>query len=88
MQDTQPNENINSIVSLSQMTLLCLPFVTMFTILKAEVAGLLLAPGFFAHTDTVPSLYSGSPVKDTLVTGCSAVVELLNSMLAVVALMM
>ena len=70
---------------INSLTLLCLPFVTMFTILKAEVAGLLLAPRLFPHTDTVPSLYCG---RSVMVMRCSTVVKLLNSMLVVVALMM
>ena len=66
-------------------TVVCLPFVTMFTILKAEAAGLLLAPGFCAHTDTVPALYCGSPVRTVMVMGCSTNVEILNSMPVMVA---
>ena len=48
----------------------------MFTILNVEMTGLLSAPGFFAHTDTVPALYWGSPVMDTVVIGCLSDVEL------------
>ena len=60
----------------------------MFTILKVEVAGLLLAPGFFAQTDTVPSLYCGSPVRFAMVMGCATDLEILNSMPVMVTLIM
>ena len=55
--------------------LLCLPFVKMLTILNLEITGLLIAPGFFAHTDTVPELYWGSPLMGTEVMGCLTDVE-------------
>ena len=46
-----------------------LPFVTMLTILKLKMTGLLKVPGFFAQTDTVPALYWGSPLMGTDVMG-------------------
>ena len=42
----------------------------MLIILNLEIKGLLKAPGFFAHTDTVPELYWGSPLMGTEVMGC------------------
>ena len=54
-----------------------IPFVTMFIILNLKTTGLLSAPGFFTHTDTVPELYWGSPLMGTEVMGCLADVELL-----------
>ena len=52
----------------------------MLTILNLETTSLLIAPGFFAHTDTVPELYWGSPLMGTEVMGCLMDVELANSM--------
>ena len=52
-----------------------IPFVTMFIILNPKTTGLLLVPGFFAHTDTVPELYWGSPLMGTEVMGCLTDVE-------------
>ena len=47
----------------------------MFTILNFNLTGLLKAPGFLAHTDTVPELYWGSPLMGTEVMGCLTDVE-------------
>ena len=58
----------------------------MLTILNLETTGLLSAPGFFTHTDTVPELYWGSPLMGTEVMGCITDVELANSMPVVVVL--
>ena len=52
-----------------------LPFVTMLTILNLKTSGLLSAPGFLAHTDTVPALYWGSPLMGTKVMECLTEVE-------------
>ena len=52
-----------------------IPFVTMFIILNLKTTGLLKAPGFFAHTDTVPALSWGSPLMGTEVMGCLTDVE-------------
>ena len=59
-----------------------LPFVTMLTILNLKTTGLLSAPGFFTHTDTVPELYWGSPLMGTEVMGCLTDVELHNPCLS------
>ena len=58
----------------------------MLTILNLEITGLLKAPGFFAHTDTVPALYCASPLMGTEVIGCLTDVELAKSMLVAVVL--
>ena len=55
--------------------MICLPFVTIFTILNFNLTGLLSAPGFFTHTDTVPELYWGSSLMGTEVMGCLTKVE-------------
>ena len=47
----------------------------MLTILNLEITGLLIAPGFFAQTDTVPELYWGSPLMGNEVMGCLTEVE-------------
>ena len=60
----------------------------MLTILNLKMTGLLSAPGFFAHTDTVPELYWGSPLMGTEVMGCLTDVELAKSMPIVVVLTM
>ena len=60
----------------------------MLTILNLKTTGLLKAPGFFAHTDTVPELYWGSPLMGTEVMGCLTDVELANSMPFMVVLTM
>ena len=65
-----------------------IPFVTMLTILNLKTTGLLNAPAFFAHTDTVPELYWGSPLMGTEVMGCLTDVELAQSMSATVMLTM
>ena len=74
------------IVKITKCVIICLPFVTMFTILNIENTGSLSALGFFAHTDTVPALYWGSPLMDTKVIGCATDAELLYSMSVVVVL--
>ena len=51
----------------------------MSTSLNVEMTGSLSAPGFLAHTDTVPALYWGSPVMDTEVIGCLTDAELIYS---------
>ena len=60
----------------------------MLTILNLETTGLLSAPGFFAHTDTVPELYWESPLMGTEVMGCLTDVELASSMPVVLVLTM
>ena len=52
------------------------------------MTGLLSAPGFFTHTDTVPKLYWGSPLEGTKVMGCLTDVELAKSMPVAVVLTM
>ena len=47
----------------------------MLTILNPKTTILLNAPGFFAHTDTVPALYWGSPLMGTEVMVCLTDVE-------------
>ena len=42
----------------------------MLTILNLKTTGLLIVPGFFAHTDTVPALYWGSPLMGNEMMGC------------------
>ena len=65
-----------------------LPFVTMLTILNLKTTDLLNAPGFFAHTDTVPALYWGRSLMGTEVMGCLTDVEFIKSMPLVVVLTM
>ena len=60
----------------------------MLTILKLEITGLLNAPGFLAHTNTVPALYWGTLLMGTEVMGCLTDVEFINSMSVVVVLTM
>ena len=60
----------------------------MLTILNLEITGLLKAPEFFAHTDTVPELYWGSPLMGTEVMGCLTDVEFIKSMPVMVVLTM
>ena len=60
----------------------------MLTILNLKTTGLLTAPGFFAHTDTVPALYWGRPLMSTEVMGCLTDVELAKSMPVLVVLTM
>ena len=60
----------------------------MLTILNFNMTGLLIAPGFFAHTDTVPEQYWGSPLIGTEVIGCLTDVEFAKSMSVVVILTM
>ena len=60
----------------------------MLTILNLEITCLLNAPGFFAHTDTVPALYWGSPLMGTEVMECLTDVESIKSLPVVVVLTM
>ena len=60
----------------------------MLTILNFNMTGLLIAPGFFAHTDTVPELYWGSLLMGAEVIGCLTDVEFAKSMSVVVILTM
>ena len=62
--------------------------MTIISILNLKTTSLLIAPGFLAHTDTVPELYWGSPLIGTEVMGCLTDVELANSMPVVVVLTM